>query len=187
MKIAYDENPLKIQVFLDDEEKDLLRSRIIDEALKDAMWSIYLDKENNLNNIEKETTNIIEELTESGLIQERFDYLLKALEKGEHAGDCTCQPFSCSKCEAEYLLGIDTIKDLPKSMAYSIDRSFRECESLDGAIIFLNKTIPSEPSEEYKQYPELWSKNLDSFQKTREQAAKWLVNYRNEHFGVEHE
>jgi hypothetical protein len=33
----------------------------------------------------------------------------------------------------------------------------------------------------------LRSKNLDSFQKTREQAAKWLVNYRNEHFGVEHE
>jgi hypothetical protein len=97
MKIIWNENPLRTQVFLDEKEKEEFKEKI----------------KNDLNEYGEQYR------------EELYEEYVKEIEEGEHDGDCVCSPMSCLKCNAESLLSINTIKGLSKYSAAIISTVFR--------------------------------------------------------------
>jgi len=210
MKITYNKNPLKTTVELDDHEKEVFRLKIkvkeLEEDLSSA--SIYLDPKNAswvMNSTPRRPQGhtletLIEEVRKDYLdmdymfgekgeehsLDKRVDMLLEHyLEElmGWHVGDCTCVPCSCSKCHAESILGIDTIKGLGKHSAYKVDSAFGKDneKTIDEALESLRNydPKPTGPGWDklggYEQYVPRWKAEAAS-------AYEWLLNYRNTHF-----
>lgn len=103
------------------------------------------------------------------------ELLLHYLEnlKGWHVGDCTCIPCSCSKCHAEDILGINTIKGLGKHAAHKVNAAFGEDNerTIDEAIERLGNYEPV-LKKEYEQFQPRWSEEAKN-------AYDWLVLYKN--------
>ena len=127
MRYIYYPNPLRTRVYLDDQEKEIFRLKYKEEYLKDIIFGVKyrLDKDPN-DKLEcpnphrngKTNWELAKDEIPDNIYGDEFDehidemanYYLNDLENGYHVGDCTCVPCSCSKCHAEYLIGIDTIK-----------------------------------------------------------------------------
>lgn len=186
MRIEYHQNPLRTKVFLDEKDKELFRLKIEQEVLFEALYSVHYHLSKN------ETPDVERAKREASLVDTGYskyvDELLEAYTQDllhGHMGDCTCVPCSCSKCHAEYILGIDTIEGLGKHLAYKIDSAFsREDGSprtIDEAIEQLDIPLSEEPNEHYKNHPEMYKQYLPKWQKERIAAREWLINYKNTH------
>jgi len=150
MKIIWNENPLKTQVFLDDKEKEEFKIKLKNELNE------YGDQYD----------------------EELYMEYIKELEEGEHNGDCICYAMTCFKCQAEDMLGINTIKGLSKYSAGAISSAFRKNGKIDGAIEELR--VPF--SKEHERFQEWWIPHIDRWNKDREEAIEWLIVYNKEHF-----
>ena len=210
MKITYNKNPLKTVVELDDYEKEVFRLKIKVKELEEDLGSasIYLDPKNAswVMNATPRRPNghtlesLIEEVRKDYLdmdymygekdeehsldkrVETLLEHYLEEL-KGWHVGDCTCVACSCSKCHAESILGIDTIKGLGKHSAYKVDGAFGKNneKTIDEALESLRNydPKPTGPGWDklggYEQYVPRWKAEAAS-------AYEWLLNYRNTHF-----
>lgn len=219
MKITWTPNPLNTIVELDEHEQEVFKLKIkINELMEDlGSASIHLDPQN-ASWIMNKTARRPEGHTLETLIEEvRKDYLdmgymygedgeehtldkrvQTLLEhylgelKGSHIGDCTCFAMSCSKCHAESMLGIDTIKGLGKHPGHKIQSAFSNGRNGD---VWLPEASIDEAIERLAGYSPkkgpTWEKfsqaDFDSYVPRWTAEAKsahdWLVNYRNEHFG----
>lgn len=198
MKILWTENPLETRVELDDADRLLLRERIRVEYLKDLIYNAYFtlkplegaeipDRER----IERaflalDVYYVFDDETRDGksfdvYLDEQLAYYTAALTE-KHCGDCTCVPASCSKCYAESLLGIDTIRGLGKHSAYKIDSAFAGGASIDEAVERLANYQPKyDPNSKWPR--EDWEKHVPRWVEEGKRAHAWLVAYRDEHFG----
>jgi len=188
MKITYTPNPLATIVELDDHEKEVLRLKLKIEVYEDmifsAHWNLtrtaeYLAGLPRPSTIEKAREEAIEELdpdywcSDEGSkldarVEELLSHYLEEL-KLEHVGDCTCFPMSCSKCHAESMIGVDTIKGLGKHAGYRIQSVFsrwnQETQKHDRPEVSL--------AEALKKLEGVESKG----------AYEYLLAYQQEHFG----
>lgn len=188
MRIEYHQNPLRSQVFLDEKDKELFRLKIEQEVLFEALYGVHYHlSKNDSPDIEraKREASLVGDDGYSKYIDELLEAYTQDLLHG-HMGDCTCVPCSCSKCHAEYILGIDTIEGLGKHLAYKIDSAFRRedgsSRNINEAIDHLAIPLSEEPNEHYKNHPEVYKQYLPKWQKERIAAREWLINYRLKHF-----
>lgn len=188
MIITYNKNPLHTIVELDNNEKKELWYKIKINALEDniSIARLYLIEGKNFD-IEQARIILKNEYDENDnskldkWCDEMLEYYIFEL-SSNHSGDCTCVACSCSKCSAEELLGIDTIKGLGKHSAYKIERAFGtdNSNSIEEALIYLkNYTgIPDDVSlwksyGGYEQYIPRWKEEARI-------AYDWLLKYKIE-------
>lgn len=177
MKIIYNQNPLKTEVHLDEDDINILKLKIEIDHLRwyTTMVNFHLnsDKDDSvkINSILKEVEYHHVANTENDDL--KFDQYVnkkvKSLQeelKLTHIGDCTCFPASCIKCYTEDLLGINTIPSLGKYSAYEIYNAFfyNEAEK------HYERTI----DEALKQ---LQTNSTDN----KEIAFNWLKQYKEDH------
>ena len=189
MNIIWNKNPLAAVIKLDDLEKQILRLKIKLENYEDRLFSAWFYLTDDKIDIEhaKRELNPDSYMDDDGNFEKQIDkladYFIGEL-SGVHVGDCTCYPCSCSKCHAEDLLGIHTLKGLNKHGGHKIDGMFRANPdlTLDQAIDQLENYVPIKGAgwegysqEEFNQYVPRWTAQAES-------AAEWLRKYRDEHF-----
>ncbi len=190
MKIIYQSNPLTTIVELDDNDREILRLKLIIENLEDRIYGAHFDLEpGDRFDAEAARRELDVESLEDEPLNERINkmlgYCLDELH-GTHCGDCTCVPCSCLKCHAEYLLGIDTIKGLGKHPAHYVNSAFSEGRTtLDEAIAWLsaykpvkNKSWEGISQEEFDRHIPRWTEEARL-------ACEWLKNYQQKHFSGE--
>jgi hypothetical protein len=193
MKINYHKNPLYTTVDLDEHNKKEMWLKIKLEQMEELLFDIHFNlqegKHFDLESARKSADPEYYCTDEKSDIDKRCDQLLEHYItelQGNHVGDCTCVACSCSKCHAEYLLGIDTIPGLGKHAANKFGGAFGKNneKSIDEAIAYLaNYEInPAHYTSEawkklggYEQYVPRWMADAKL-------AHDWLVNYKNEHF-----
>ena len=176
MKITYTPNPLDTIVELDEHEIEVLRLKLKLEIYEDKMFSAHyalnttLDPEEAKEEAMKQLNPAKWCTDEMSLVDARVEELLQHyLEelRGGHLGDCTAFPMSCSKCHAEQLLGIDTLKPYPgKSVLHVINLAFNYKEGEESKMRDMAGAIE-------------W---LQVGGETRTKALEYLLNYRNTHF-----
>ena len=191
MKIHWNENPLKTEVEVNDNDRERILLYVQNEHYSEILCGLDLwlkgkIRHGELISIEKIRNavsgwgEICNMTTESEYVTEYVDQL-----KYAHVGDCTCLPTSCMKCMAEEALGIDTIAGLGKHSAHKIQNAFGgfgdlPSRSIDEAIEIL-QTKP-----EYKK-PDNWpdsvgyEKHISRWEAERKSALDWLVNYKKKH------
>ncbi len=176
MKITYTQNPLDTIVELEPHEVELFRLKLKIEIYEDKMFSAHYALHTTLDT-EKAKEEAMKELDpnkwctdEMSLVDARVEELLQHyLEelKSSHVGDCTAFPMSCSKCRAEQLLGIDTLKPYPgKSVLHVINLAFSYKEGEEFKTRDLAGAIE-------------W---LKAGGETRAKALEYLLSYHNTHF-----
>lgn len=193
MKITYNKNPLYTTIDLDEHEKKELWYKIkineMEELLSCASFYLGEDKYFDLERARSEVDPDYYCTDEKSPLDKRCDTLLEhylADLQACHVGDCTCVACSCSKCQAEVLLGIDTMPGLGKHSARKIDGAFGKDneKTIEEAIDSLaNYQInPEDFTGEawkklggYEQYVPRWTAEA-------KHAHDWLVKYKNEHF-----
>lgn len=160
MKIIYDRNPLHVKIYLDDKEKEIFKWKYIAKRLEDDLFTVryYLTDEKGL--------SVEEALKFCREIPDYEKYATCALNSllEEHCGDCTAFPASCSKCQAEDIMGIYSAPP-SKMIGHAIFKAFGEIEG--------NGNITEEVLELLKvkqlTYPEY------------EHVIKYFVNYSKQH------
>jgi hypothetical protein len=208
MKITYTPNPLLTSVELDEHEKREMWHRIRFEQMLDMLFTVHFelackgDKEPDLERLKKEADpdyylNDAEGHTDKTRLDLRCDELLEyylAELKGQHVGDCTCVACSCSKCNAEGMLGIDTLKPFPgkhpmNKIANAFSRWNPETKQHDGPEVTLDEAITK--LAEYDPKPSTgsgWEKvggyeaHIPRWKEEAAAATIWLRNYRDQHF-----
>lgn len=200
MRIVWQPNPMRTRVELDEADKRVFRLSIKVEELEERLSSAHFDldpamrewaqkalkRDESLEACVERARYHLRSATEEGekALEERVDMLLSHfLEElaGEHDGDCTCVPCSCSKCHAESLLGIDTIEGLGKHPGSKISGMFRarpgEPEpTIDEVIEKLRNYAPvntssSWPDEDFQKHVPRWIEEA-------KHAHAWLLNYK---------
>lgn len=163
MKIDWAENPLATVIELDESEKATFRLKVFTEYAEDG-----------------------DDGPSEEWRREIAEHYIDGALQGSHVGDCTCIACTCSKCCAEELLGIDTIKGLGKHEAHAISRAFGSGRDINGAIEYLRAHDPDDdgdnPSSWKKKDPKGWAKWVPVWREQQARALKWLIAYRDEHF-----
>lgn len=184
MEITYTENPLNTVILVNEEEKKEMRYKLMIELLYDKIYggAFYL-KDGEYYNIDE-----AKKCLDAEDVEKECDQLLEwyvAELKLPHIGDCICFPASCGKCYGEDLLGISTLKGLPKHSANKIDVAFRKYNNREDVLNHLKNYIPhiDDPKKwermgGYEQYIPRWKEEAKS-------AYEWLSNYYAEHFNGE--
>ena len=199
MKINYHPNPLRTTIELDEHEKKELWYKIVIDEYKWAIIGAKVKLEG-IPSLDK-TPNIEEAIKElrvdyffnegeyegkgvDARADEMLAYYIEELQ-GWHCGDCTCVPCSCSKCHAEDLLEINTIKGLGKHSAYKIDSAFSDGKDENGKNkqhTDINRAIEYLKNYEPKADWNGWEAHVPRWKKEAEHAYNWLVEYKNKHF-----
>jgi hypothetical protein len=182
MQIKYQPNPLDTIIELDAHDAEVLRLKIrIGELERRIGSAAYHLEPGEWFNVETarlrlDVGALKEHLSKS--VPELFDLFVAEL-RGPHVGDCTCVPWSCMKCRAEELLGINTIAGLGKHPAHYIESAFLDGRDIDAAIAYLDGYRPvrtgawlRHPQEEFDQHVPRWTADA-------KHAAEWLRNYRD--------
>lgn len=203
MKFIHYQNPLRTRVILTDQEKEIFRLKYKIEYLEDIIYGVRYRLKKDPNDVlncpnphmnGKTYWELAKEEIPDGFgsnelhehIMEYANYYLNDLENGYHCGDCTCLPASCSKCHAEYLLGIDTIKGLGQHEASKINSYFTPHHNFDERTIteVLDCLKHYEPvrSGDWENYPqEYFDSYVPRWKQEAKNAYEWLLNYKNEH------
>lgn len=197
MRIEWNRNPLKTHIFLDDQEKEIFKLKMKIESLEEELYHVYfkirddrLIGDGKINKSPlydpKEAVRSLEAWVkhndkdeESEYFKEVFQMYMDDLEVHSHMGDCTCFAASCSKCHAEGLIGIDTIKGLGKHSSYKIDAAFKDDNTTIAQALDHLRVPYSKDMEGYKPW---WDDHMDRWDKERLDAIKWLEQYRDDHF-----
>jgi hypothetical protein len=182
MHIHYHPNPLQTVIELESHDLERLRLKLTIDDLQDRIYGAhfhlepgkYFDVEAAIRSLD---VHSLEEEPFERKIDRLVDICVDEL-RGQHIGDCTCQPCSCMKCHAERLLGIDTIKGLGKHAAHKIDTAFAVERSLDEAIAWLDDYKP-ERGEAWLRFPQAdFERHIPRWTEEARQAAAWLREYR---------
>jgi hypothetical protein len=191
MKINYHKNPLYTTIDLDEHEKQMLWHKIKINEMEELLFTAHFNAEEGKYFNLAEVRRVLNPEyycndEKSGLdkrVDMLFDYYLDDLQSS-HAGDCTCVACSCSKCQVESLLGIDTIKGLGKHSAYKIDSAFGKNneKSLDEALETLANYNPVKGEGWERSTQEEFDKHIPRWKAEAKVAYEWLVNYKKEHF-----
>ena len=208
MKITYTPNPLDTIVELEPHEVELLRLKIKLKEYEEMIFSAHFTITDRLKDLGSLKARSLEEAVTAARdmldpkywcsdgpseldarVEELLQHYMAEL-KGSHCGDCTCVPMSCSKCHAEELLGIDTLRPFPgKGAGFRIASVFSRWNpatkqhdqpevSLDDAIQQLAAYKPSSAGPAWEPHAERWNREAKA-------AHDFLVNYRNQHFTKE--
>jgi hypothetical protein len=188
MKINWAENPLETTVTMTADERENFRLKCIIEARTDRLASAHfalvegqyfsLERARRYVSIYDKDGEIIED--DGG-----FSWMVNELQGGAHCGDCTCFPASCGKCQAEGILGIDTIEGLGKHSAHKIGGLYRSGKTLPDVIKALENY---EPGQMDPNQAEAWKRvggyemHIPRWKAEAKAAHKWLVDYREQHF-----
>ena len=197
MKITYAPNPLYTTVELTDHEKQLFWFKVKSKELEERLLEAHFYLEPEFHNMEKvkyfldpDYYSTDETGKEKSKLEQRVDnlvdYYISDLQ-GPHIGDCTCVPASCSKCHAEYILGIDTRPGLGKYQASQINIAFgdKNINTIDQAIDKLVNYQPiMDPKSGWKSQKDFDS-HIPRWREQAKLAAEWLINYRDQHFRKE--
>jgi hypothetical protein len=194
MKIIYAENPLNSVVELKPYEVEILRLKIKEERLEDLLIEAHLflkegsmfdlERARHAVNLEKYSGNKYN----SSPLDKRVDiYLEEYLEalSTRHVGDCTCFASTCNKCQAECLLGIDTIEGLGKHEAHHLWCAFGESpendwkgmRTIDEAIDYLKNYEPKADWEGWEAHVSRWLSEARG-------AYKWLTKYKKKRYNT---
>ena len=189
MIIHWTENPLRTIIEVDKKDIERMSMPVRNEILYDYIYllRVYVDKNGNSYDPQKaiETLKKFSYKAIETDVQEQVNQYILAL-KDSHVGDCTCVPCSCTKCFAEYSLGINTIEGLGEHAANYINRAFHKEESehsnIDEALEYLlnYKVAPYDPKSSWKnmgkEYYESW---IPKWESDAKKAYSWLLNYKN--------
>ena len=206
MRITYTPNPLRTIVELDEHEIEILRLKIkieqFEEMIFSAHWNLtrsaeYLASLPRMSTVENARESAIKELDparwcdENNRLDARVEDLLQHyLEelRGTHVGDCTCFAMSCSKCHAESMLGIDTIKGLRKHPGHKIQVAFSYKEgdvwkqrSLSEALEILKNYDPKPTGGGWEKVGG-FEAHVPRWKAEAKEAYEWLLNYQSLHF-----
>lgn len=206
MKIIYNENPLRTVVELDEHDRQILWLKVKVKELEDKLFSVHysLDKEwmngehFSVERARKEADPdyYLQEEDEKTPLDKRVDQLVEHYIQelvGSHCGDCTCVAMSCSKCHAEKIIGVDTLKPYPgkHELAY-IDRAFEykvngvtKQRTLRAALDYLRDYSPStEKPDSWKMSQEYYNECVTRWKGESARAYEYLKNYAKEHFNI---
>lgn len=189
MNILYQQNPLNTIIDLDESDIEKLRLNVHIRELEGIIHlaRFYL-KDKSRNFSVKETQDRLDEIDSiDGTVDHTLKYLLESATEG-HIGDCTCFPASCTKCMLEDFLGIDTLEysTLGKHGFSTINEVFYtlgDNTTCTQAIDYLKNNPLTKDSPNNWTDQEAWAKCVPRFNKEREQAVKYLENYRYKHLG----
>lgn len=197
MKIEWNQNPLDTKIFLDENDRHHLKVAIqLDAAQSAISYRDLRDKQTTeedkarYNGYIPYYDNLAYDEDEIKLDKEVANYE-EELQSG-HIGDCTCFPASCSKCRAESLLGIDTIKGLGKHEASNIDSHFWDSstkpytrKSLTINELLAKLEIPyswETRNPVWDKYPrEQYESHIPRWEEERKNAITWVKKYKEEH------
>lgn len=180
MKIKYNQNPLRTEIILSEEEKREIWYKIKLEQLENNIsyalmylkedspkFSIekakdklsYFDNTLNASRLKDGNTSYIDQYA-----TERLEMMVEAL-SDMHVGDCVCIPCSCVKCHAEYFLGIDTIDGLGKHHAEHIlsafgvlDDNYEKDKTINEALDYLLNYFPDDYNSLSEKSRENWER-----------------------------
>lgn len=197
MKIIYTPNPLRSIIELDEHEKKEFWYKIKIEEMEHLLYSAHFSLSEeygffDLNRARSELdpkyfmANEIPERKVAPLderVDEFYKYFMDDLHEGNmHMGDCICQANSCSKCQAESLLKIDTIPGLGKHEAHNIYAAFSKGSTWDDEHT-IEEAIESLSEYECKKAPREGAEaHYPRWRGESERAHKWLIKYKDEHF-----
>ena len=197
MKITYKENPLETTVELDIHETKELWYKIkineVERLLADSLRLLDCGEHFNLDDTKQLLDNArsLYDASDVGL-KSKLDISCDTLLENcievlgsTHIGDCSCVPAFCSKCEAESLLGIDTIPGLGKYEASKIQDYFMQdnSRSLDDVIQLLANFdgAPQKPDrtdwESYGGFEYV----INQWAYEAQCAINWLTEYKKRH------
>jgi hypothetical protein len=213
MNIIWNKNPLDTIVELTDHEKEIFKLKIKIHELEEDLGTaaVYLNPQNatwvmskcpsrpNGHTIESLIDEVLDRYLNMAYMYGEGEHKGKGLDKrvddlfsyymddlaGTHAGDCTCVPCSCTKCAAESLLGIDTIKGLGKHSAYKINMAFGKNErTLDEALEYLKSFKVEPPTENLEGWAKVggWEQHVPRWEAEAKAAYEWLLQYKQDHF-----
>lgn len=187
MQVTYTENPLETLVELDKRDRQILRLKLTIEELQETLGSSLVELENkdaDLSGIRNslEWSNWCGTKFEAD-ITERLESLMNVL-RSSHVGDCTCVPCSCSKCQAENHLGINTIQGLGKHQASYIYAAFdtEPTPSAREVIAKLESYQPKRSGGWENSSQQDFDKHVPRWTDLSHQAAHWLRAYTDKHF-----
>ncbi len=190
MEIIWKKNPLATVINIDDRDRELMRAKIELDTLwgyvhhakfrADPKWKKYDEKE------------AIKQLVaiDHNRVDERVDEMMEFYEAdlhGVHVGDCTCVPMSCSKCYAEYILGVDTIAGLGKHEGAKLSGYFDNYYEIDDVLEALDN-YKVEPFADNKAWQngkfteEYYNSHIPRWTAEAKNAAEWLREYKRKHF-----
>lgn len=193
MKITYAQNPLNTTIELDEHEIEIFRLKLKLKEYEEMIYSSWFHlNEGKFFNLAEARDELdpdywVEEDGQENKLNSRVELLLQHYLhelKSSHCGDCICVACSCSKCHAEELLGIDTIKGLGKYSAHKIATAF----SVDGifatAINALENFDPTPTDPKWKELGG-YEQYLPRWKEEARQAAEWLKDYEKRHLNSE--
>lgn len=186
MRIIWTPNPLFTRVELDEHDREKLKLRIEISELHDLLGeACFCLKDGDRFDLERARRAVLyENWTGKGnptarRVDELFEHYVEEL-VGQHVGDCTCFPATCSKCLAEDMLGINTMKGLGKHSAIKINSAFGGTADGD-----MDEAIRRLESYEPKADFDGWEAHAPRWRAEAKAALKWLKAYRDEHFATE--
>jgi hypothetical protein len=206
MNIIWNKNPLCTVIELTEQEQELFKLKIRVKELEETIFEAHFEfdhldwynKAIKPKTLEEAVQNVKKNLDPSyiygegehegkGLdarVNELFEYYMADLQ-GSHVGDCTCVPCSCTKCHAEDLLGLNTIKGLGKHSAYKIDSAFGKNNerTIDEALEHLKNYKVTPPTENLEGWARAggWEQHVPRWTAEAKAAYEWLLAYRQAH------
>jgi hypothetical protein len=190
VKIVHEPNPLESRVEIDEDDRRILRLKLIIEDCQDRLGTAAFGLDEGRLDLDGVREAVAWDTWAGEAFDARIEERLRLVEQelaGIHVGDCTCQPCSCSKCWAESLLGIDTIEGLGKHQGHKISSAFSASltPSFSQVIAGLEDYRPVRgngwekfPQEDFDRYIPRWT--MEAYQ-----AAAWLRDYAGRHFPQE--
>jgi len=191
VEIIWHQNPLRSEVLLNDNDKQLLWHKVKIEELLNGMCGAHMYIQDALKSRWWVPAGIIKkalkELDYTDAIDAEVDRMTEVCIqdlRGWHMGDCTCFANSCAKCHAEHMLGIDTIKGLGKHAGSYVSSAFDstvlgapERTTAEAIDVLINRD-DSEKTDTWSNYSdEQWDKLVARWNGERKEAIKWLKVY----------
>jgi len=185
MKINWNQNPFWTTIDLDERDKQMILLAHQNERYSDLLCNLDLrlkDDPLDLEGVEEIVDNwgeICDLTVNSPEVQGIIEYI-----KYQHGGDCTCTPYSCIRCIAEDMLGVDTLEGLEKHSAHKVQGAFGEDgkRTIDEAIEVLSAPGEYVKGDAWNTVTlEDYEKQIPRWERERQAAANWLKVYKERH------